>query len=130
MKLYYHPASTTSRPVLLFAAEQKIPFELQVVDLFTGEHYQPPYEAINPNHLVPVLEDGDFRLTESSAILKYLADQSEQQKASSPAGLLASMIERCRAPLRSGAILARSIRRGCGCGPYDIADKAERPYGD
>ena len=59
-----------------------------------------------------------------------LADQSEQQKASSPAGLLASMIERCRAPLRSGAILARSIRRGCGCGPYDIADKAERPYGD
>ena len=31
--------------------------------------------AINPNHLVPVLEDGDFRLTESSAILKYLADK-------------------------------------------------------
>ena len=76
MKLYYHPASTTSRPVLLFAAEQKIPLELQVIDLFTGEHYQPPYEAINPNHLVPVLEDGDFRLTESSAILKYLADKA------------------------------------------------------
>jgi glutathione S-transferase len=75
MKLYYHPASTTSRAVLLFAAEQKLPLELQVVDLFTGEHYQPPFEAINPNHLVPVLEDGGFRLTESSAILKYLADK-------------------------------------------------------
>lgn len=74
MKLYCHPASTTSRPVMLFAAENGVPLEMQVVDLFTGEHYQPPFEAINPNHLVPVLEDGDFRLTESSAILKYLAE--------------------------------------------------------
>ena len=80
MKIYYHPASTTSRPIMLFAAEAGIHADFQVVDLFTGEHYKPPYEAINPNHLVPVLEDGDFRLTESSAILKYLAE-----KAGSPA---------------------------------------------
>jgi glutathione S-transferase len=76
MKIYYHPASTTSRPLMLFAAESGLDIDFQVVDLFTGEHYKPPYEAINPNHLVPVLEDGDFRLTESSAILKYLADKS------------------------------------------------------
>jgi glutathione S-transferase len=76
MKIYYHPASTTSRPLVLFAAESGMKIDFQVVDLFTGEHYQPPYEAINPNHLVPVLEDGDFRLTESSAILKYLADKN------------------------------------------------------
>ena len=76
MKLYYHPASTTSRPIMLFAAEAGIALEQQVVDLFTGEHYKPPFEAINPNHLVPVLEDGDLRLTESSAILKYLAEKT------------------------------------------------------
>jgi glutathione S-transferase len=76
MKLYFHPASTTSRPLMLFAAEAGIALEQQVVDLFTGEHYKPPFEAINPNHLVPVLEDGNFRLTESSAILKYLADKA------------------------------------------------------
>ena len=76
MKLYHHPASTTSRPVVLFAAEQGIPLDLQVVDIFTGEHHKPPYEAINPNRLVPMLEDGAFRLTESSAILKYLADKT------------------------------------------------------
>jgi glutathione S-transferase len=75
MKLYCHPASTTSRPVMLFVLENGIDAQFQVVDLFTGEHYKPPFEAINPNHLVPVLEDGDFRLTESSAILKYLADK-------------------------------------------------------
>ena len=76
MKIYYHPASTTSRPLMLFANESGMNIDFQVVDLFTGEHYQPPYEAINPNHLVPVLDDGDFRLTESSAILKYLAEKT------------------------------------------------------
>jgi len=75
MKIYYHPASTTSRPVILFAAESGIKAELQLVDLFTGEQYKQPFEAINPSHLVPVLEDDGFRLTESSAILKYLADK-------------------------------------------------------
>jgi glutathione S-transferase len=76
MKLYFHPASTTSRPVMLFAAENGIALDEQVVDLFTGEHYKAPFESVNPNHLVPVLEDGNFRLTESSAILKYLADKT------------------------------------------------------
>ena len=76
MKLYYHPISTTSRPVMLFAAESGIALDMQVVDLFTGEHFQAPYESINPNHLIPVLEDGDFRLTENSAILKYLAEKT------------------------------------------------------
>jgi len=77
MKIYYHPASTTSRPLVLFASENGLKVDFQLVDLFTGEHYQPPYEKINPNHLVPTLEEGDFRLTESSAILKYLADSSD-----------------------------------------------------
>jgi glutathione S-transferase len=77
MKIYYHPVSTTSRPLVLFAAEARMPIDFQVVDLFTGEHYKDAYSAINPNHLVPLLEDGDFRLTESSAILKYLADSIE-----------------------------------------------------
>jgi glutathione S-transferase len=77
MKLYYHPASTTSRPIALFVTENQIPVDMQVVDIFHGEHRQPAYAAINPNALVPVLEDGDFRLTESSAILKYLADKLE-----------------------------------------------------
>ena len=76
MKIYYHPASTTSRPLMLFAAEAGLDIDFQVVDLFTGEHMQAPYAQINPNQLVPVLEDGDFRLTESSAILKYLAEKT------------------------------------------------------
>jgi glutathione S-transferase len=75
MKLYMHPVSMTSRPVRLFIAEKGLDVEEQVVDLMAGEHYQEPFVAINPNRLVPVLEDDGFRLTESSAILKYLAEK-------------------------------------------------------
>ncbi len=75
MKLYMHPVSMTSRPVRLFIAENNIPVEERMIDIFTGEHLQEPYATINPNKLVPMLEDGDYRLTESSAILKYLADK-------------------------------------------------------
>src|SRR5919112_4235780 len=76
VKLYMHPVSTASRPVRLFIAENGIECEEEVVDILQGAHYQEPYASLNPSKLVPLLEDGDFRLTESSAILKYLADKT------------------------------------------------------
>lgn len=75
MKIYYHPVSTTCRPIMLFAADHGLKLDYQLVDLFTGEHLQPAYASINPSCMIPMLEDGDFRLTESSAILKYLAEK-------------------------------------------------------
>jgi glutathione S-transferase len=75
MKLYMHPASNACRPVRLFIADNKIACEEQVVDLMTGEHHKEPFASMNPNKLVPWLEDGDLHLTESSAILKYLASK-------------------------------------------------------
>src|SRR5712671_6506088 len=75
MKLYMHPVSMTSRPVSLFIAENKLDCEQEVVDLMKGAHHQEPYASLNPNRLVPMLVDGDLKLTESSAILKYLADK-------------------------------------------------------
>jgi len=76
MKLYADPISTTCRPILLFAAESGTNLQLEFIDLFAGANQSPEYAKINPNHQVPVLDDGDFRLTESSAILKYLADKA------------------------------------------------------
>jgi glutathione S-transferase len=74
MKLYMHPISTTSRPVLHFIADNKIDVELKVVDILQGEHYGEAYTSLNPSRLIPMLEDGDFRLTESATILRYLAE--------------------------------------------------------
>jgi glutathione S-transferase len=76
LKLYYHPVSTVCRPIMQFVAEASIALDYELVDLFTGAHHQPPFTAVNPSRQVPVLEDGDFRLTESSAILKYIADKA------------------------------------------------------
>lgn len=80
MKLYCDPISTTSRPVMLFAAENGVAIEREHVDLLSHANREPPYLAINPNGVVPFLVDGDLTLGESSAILKYLA-----QKIGSPA---------------------------------------------
>jgi len=79
MKLYFHPISTVSRPVMLFAADEGIALDMQLIDLFKGEHRQADYLAINPSGQVPTLEHGDFRLTESSAILKYRAEKNSSR---------------------------------------------------
>jgi glutathione S-transferase len=76
MKLYYHPVSTTCRIVMMFVAEEGIALDYQLVDLMKGEHLAPEYKALNPNCLVPMLEDDGFRLTESGAIIRYLADKT------------------------------------------------------
>jgi len=75
MKLYTHPVSTSGRSVSLLIAEKQLPVEIETVDLMSGAQYKEPYVSKNPCSRVPMLEDGDFRLTQSSAILKYLADK-------------------------------------------------------
>ena len=77
MKLYYHPASTTSRIIMMFATDEAIPLDYQLVDLMTGEHLKPEFQAINPSCLVPVLDDDGFVLTESRAIIRYLAGMTQ-----------------------------------------------------
>ena len=44
------------------------------MDIFTGETRQEPYTLLNPKGFVPFITEGDFKLGESNAILKYLCD--------------------------------------------------------
>lgn len=75
MKLYCDPISTTSRPVMMLVREHNLPVEFVHVDLMSGAHLEPEYLSLNPNGIVPFLVDGDLRLGESAAILKYLASK-------------------------------------------------------
>jgi glutathione S-transferase len=76
MKLHMSPVSPSSLAVVHFAAEEAIPLERQLVDLRSGEHRQEAYLRLNPAGMVPILEDGDFHLTEASSILRYLAEKT------------------------------------------------------
>jgi len=78
MKLYHNPLSPNVRRVRLTAAVLGIPLEEHVIDFAKGEHKSPAYLAINPNGAVPTLVDGDFSLSESRAIMQYLAAQKPE----------------------------------------------------
>ena len=73
MRLYHNPLSSNARRVLLTAEHLGAPLELVMVDLLQEAERKRLHE-VNPNGKLPVLEDGDFVLWESCAIMQYLAD--------------------------------------------------------
>lgn len=75
MKLYANPAATTSRAVLAFCDHDGVDIDMVDVDIMSGEHHQPEFVSLNPNKMIPVLDDDGFILTEASAILRYLAEK-------------------------------------------------------
>lgn len=79
MQLYYDPVATTCRPITFMAAHVGLPLDLRLVSLLEGAQDAPAFRAINPQGVVPVLIDGDFQLTESTAILRYLAAAAAPQ---------------------------------------------------
>ncbi|MCA6119876.1 glutathione S-transferase family protein [Bradyrhizobium sp. WSM 1738] len=75
--LYHFPFSQHGRRVVALLEEARIPYELRVVDMASGQHMSDDFRKINPNHQVPVLIDGDLTLTESNAILRYLCTKHD-----------------------------------------------------
>jgi glutathione S-transferase len=75
MKLYHFPISPNSRKVIALLHHFGLACELEAVDLTKGEQMKPSFLKLNPNHMIPVLVDGDFVLWESNAILQYLCSK-------------------------------------------------------
>ncbi|MGM4886617.1 glutathione S-transferase family protein [Tardiphaga sp. 862_B3_N4_1] len=76
MKLYHHPLSGHSHRAHLFASLLGLPHELIEVDLKSGAHKTPDFLALNPFGQVPVLDDSGTIVSDSNAILVYLAKTS------------------------------------------------------
>ncbi len=73
IRIHRHPLSGHSHRVELFAALTGINYELVDIDLLAGEHKQAAFLALNPSGKVPVIEDGGTVISDSNAILVYLA---------------------------------------------------------
>ena len=73
LKLYGF-APTRSLRVVWTLQELELDFEYESIDLMAGDAQRPDFLDINPAAKVPVLVDGDFVLTESIAIVLYLAE--------------------------------------------------------
>ena len=79
MKLYgFGP--TRSLRALWGLKELGLEFEFIPVNLQAGEHKRPEFLTLNPAGKVPVLVDGDLVLTESAAIVLYLAEKYPEKK--------------------------------------------------
>lgn len=77
MKLYDYVLSPSCYKVRLMAALAGIRLDIHPVDFHPGaEHRSPGMLALNPAGTIPILEDGDLLLTESSAMLAYIAAAS------------------------------------------------------
>lgn len=123
LKLHHHPLSGHSHRAQLMLSLLKLPHELVRVELTQGEHKKPPFLEKNPLGQVPVLEDGDVVLSDSNAILVYLAlryDQDHKWLPRDPVGaarvqrwlsLAAGELARGPATLRAAALFGRKIER-------------------
>ena len=87
MKLYGFPPTRSIR-VLWTLRELEVEFEFVNVDPTKGELRDPEFLAMNPAGKLPVLVDGSFVLTESVAIVLYLAEKYPE-KGLLPSGLRA-----------------------------------------
>ena len=88
MKLYEF-APTRSIRVRWTLQELGIDFEAVTVNLVAGENRSPAFLKLNPAGKLPVLVDGDLVLTESIAIVLYLAEKYPE-KGFIPADLVGS----------------------------------------
>ncbi len=77
LKLYGGARSRASI-VRWYLEELQTPYEFVMLDMSAGEHLKPEFLAINPMGKVPAIADGDVKLSESGAILLYLAEKHNQ----------------------------------------------------
>ncbi|KAJ9624305.1 hypothetical protein H2204_010861 [Knufia peltigerae] len=74
LEVYLDPCTVNSRKVLAGLDLTGTEYHLNHVDYFKGEQKSEEYKKINPHATLPAAKDGDLTITESNAILQYIAE--------------------------------------------------------
>ena len=85
IRLHYYPGNASLAPHVLLH-EIGVPFELVLVDRTQDAHRSAAYLRLNPNGLIPVLQDGALVLYETAAICLHLADAHPAARLAPPLG--------------------------------------------
>jgi glutathione S-transferase len=83
--LYGHKQSGHSHRAELMLRLMGLPFSFQEIDIFAGAQRAESFRRLNPFGTVPVIDDGGTVVADSVAILVYLAQRYDQNRAWLPA---------------------------------------------
>lgn len=122
-KLYTFPLSGHSHRAQLMLSLLGLPFERVEIDLTRRAQKEPEFLAKNPLGQIPVLEDDGLTISDSNAILVYLALRYDASRSFLPEqplpaaqvqrwlSLAAGELARGPARLRAAAVFGRTIDR-------------------
>ncbi|MNR88117.1 Glutathione S-transferase GST-6.0 [compost metagenome] len=130
MKLYHHPLSGHSHRAHLFLSLLGVEHELVLVDLKKGEQKSADILKLNRFGQVPVLQDGATVISDSNAILVYLAKTQQREDWLPEAPAAAAAVQRWL------SVAAGEIARGPASArlitvfgaPLDAADTIKRSH--
>jgi len=75
----YGPDYASTKRVIVCLLEKEIEFETVPIDVIKGEHKDPEFLKFQPFGVVPLIQDGDYTLFESRAIIRYYAEKYKSQ---------------------------------------------------
>ncbi len=115
LTLHAFSLSGHSHRAQLLLSLAELSHELVHVDLKQGAHKRPEFLRLNPFGVVPVLRHGDFVISESNAILQYLAETFPSASAYLPRdapsrALVQRWFSVASGPLLAGPGTARLVR--------------------
>jgi glutathione S-transferase len=94
LKIWGRATSSNVQKVMWCCGELAIPFERVDLGGPFGGNQDPEYLALNPNGLVPTVQDGDLVLWESNTICRYLAAAHKAERLYPSAPASRALVER------------------------------------
>lgn len=85
LKVWGRNTSSNVQKVMWALGELKLEHERFDIGGPFGKNKEPAYLAMNPNGLVPTLQDGDFIMWESNSVVRYLAREYDKSNVLEPA---------------------------------------------